>query len=147
MELEKITKSEYEKYKQMDFVAHRPRIKENVIYFLVGLIAFVFFASLGLYILMSPSLNPLIDYTNATVQAAHLNFTTNASIATSITKLSSNSTLQLAYLLHSYALVSLVQNTLIGTLLVFLGFVSFIILIVIPNEHHVRTYISLLRAL
>ncbi|MEM3415616.1 MAG: hypothetical protein QW575_08610, partial [Thermoproteota archaeon] len=41
----------------------------------------------------------------------------------------------------------LVQNTLIGTLLVFLGFVSFIILIVIPNEHHVRTYISLLRAL
>ncbi|MEM3215966.1 MAG: hypothetical protein QXS17_03560 [Candidatus Micrarchaeaceae archaeon] len=150
MELEEMTESEYKKYKEMDKIAYRPQWNEVRVGYFIGIIFFAFFAFLGVGIIIA-TYKPMmlvIKYTNATVQNAHLNFTTNASIAASIIKLAQNPVLQVTYLVHNSAFVSLLETTMFGIILIFFGYFAFKYFVnTYPTKYHVSTYNGLRRAL
>ncbi|MEM4098037.1 MAG: hypothetical protein QXS81_05060 [Candidatus Micrarchaeaceae archaeon] len=148
MELEKMTELEYKKYKEMDKVAYRPRMKENIIYLALGAIFFIAFAYIGVSIITFKPTMSVLKYTNTTVQNANLNFTTNASIAASIIKLSQNPPLQVTYFLHNYALITAIVNLILGVILIFFGYFVFRYFVdTFPAKYSASTYKSLRRTI
>ncbi|MEM4097300.1 MAG: hypothetical protein QXS81_01255 [Candidatus Micrarchaeaceae archaeon] len=150
MELEEMTESEYKKYKKMDKIAHRPQWNAIAIGSVLGIISFAVFAFLGMvaFITTSKPMNLLIKYTNATIQSAHLNFTNNASITASITKLTQSPTLVATYLVHNFALIDLIETIVFAIILIFFGYFAFkYFMNIFPIKYPVSTYKGLKRAL
>ncbi|MEM4097983.1 MAG: hypothetical protein QXS81_04785 [Candidatus Micrarchaeaceae archaeon] len=132
MELEKMTELEYKKYREMDKIAHRSQNRRIASWtvFLVGLTISILFIYFGLHILTFTitSTSALLNYTNATVQNAHLNFTTNSSIATSIAKLSQNPPLQTAYFLENDLFFKFLFATIAAVTLAIIGYIFYYLL-------------------
>ncbi|MEM0147890.1 MAG: hypothetical protein QW139_02630 [Candidatus Micrarchaeaceae archaeon] len=148
MELEKMTELEYKKYNEMNKIAHRPQRNAFIIGSFIGIIFFALFAYFGIRIVTFKSLMLILSYTNATVQSAHLNFTTNTSIATSIIKLDQNPMLQITYFLHNYAFTAEIENCILGIILIFFGYFAFqYFMDIYPTKYSVSTYKGLRRAI
>ncbi|MEM3828159.1 MAG: hypothetical protein QXP36_02950 [Conexivisphaerales archaeon] len=150
-----MTELEYNKYKQMNKVAHttRNRMITAMITELIGLAGFVIFLFFGLHGLNSiiASTSPIFSYTKTIIQNAHLNFSNNASITASITKLNQNPSLQNAYFLENIAASDFLFALIFTVALVITGLYLYHILAdlasLIRGQPSLRSYKELKNAL
>ncbi|MEM0201855.1 MAG: hypothetical protein QXR73_01625 [Candidatus Micrarchaeaceae archaeon] len=156
MELEKMTESEYKKYMEMNKAAYITRNRRivSLAIALAGFTVFILLFYLSTTYLghIAASTSPLLNYTNATVQNTHLNFTTNPAIAASITKLSQNPTLEILYLLKLDMLFRVLFTVIAAFALILIGIVFEYRLLDIANRivighQDLRSYNGIKRAL